>query len=210
MGSLEQSGIASDELGWWLLWLLYRSVPSSLEIILKWRLLTLWVFYSPNSKGDRLYLGKWINKQRQYFERKRFGLILPQERRFSPLHCFRFRKGQNWDEKDELFSAFSLNRAWHSFSCVRYNLKSPRERNEFCQNLFLVSHHEKHSASFWSSWKIHELPVSRNDHKMITLFKEFKTKHNKAQIFMKCPTNKNIQVSHRITSGITLAAVKIH
>lgn len=45
---------------------------------------------------------------------------------------------------------------------------------------------------------------------MITLFKEFKTKHNKAQIFMKCPTNKNIQVSHRITSGITLAAVKIH
>lgn len=45
------------------------------------------------------------------------------------LCCFRFRKGQNSDEKDEIPSPFSLNTAQHRFIRVMHNLKLPRERN---------------------------------------------------------------------------------
>lgn len=137
MSSLGKSRIAWNELVWWLLWPLYHSVPSSPEMTLKWMLSTLWMFYSLNSDRRRPLFRK-TNKQRNYFERKRFGLILPQERQVSPLYCFRFRKGQNPDEKD-IFSPFSLNIAWHGFISIMYNLKLPRERNEFYQSLFLVS-----------------------------------------------------------------------
>lgn len=58
----------------------------------------------------------------------RSGLTLPQERQVTALYCFRFRKGQNSDETDEMVSPFSLNAAWHSFISVMYNFKFPREK----------------------------------------------------------------------------------
>lgn len=56
-------------------------------------------------------------------------MIWPQERRVSSADCFRVRKGQNSEGKDEMFSPVSLNTARHSFISVMYNLKLSRETN---------------------------------------------------------------------------------
>lgn len=63
------------------------------------------------------------------FGKKRSGVLSPQDRQVSSIDCFRVRKGETSDEKDEMFSPVSLNTARHSFISVMYNLKLSRETN---------------------------------------------------------------------------------